>query len=458
MANETQTVRLEQPGGSTKQTDTKDLHLDYSINQPEVQARYAQILAAAMQGGVVPDDLPDPWRQVYDDAQTDIANNTHPVAAYEQAVRQHFDGQADDIWAAVVQLINGDSQDAPIVSGNSWHFYTLADAYEPRKPLQYAVDGLFALPSLNIGYGPPGCLKSLLLEDTAISVASGERWLPPLSDKTCRSFNVTQGPVVWADFDNGLRRTHERFDALGKARQLPVDTPLHYVSMPDPWLEANKADHVDALIERVLSLRAEMVVIDNLGTVSGGLDENSPQMIQVMSNLRRLAETTGTAVVVIHHQRKGSGSSDSRKGDSLRGHSSIEAALDLALRIEREEESPFVVAVPTKVRGPDIHPFGAYFTYEHHPGTQDLSAARFWGYKVVVPGSYQQILDELTERLQDGPQPKTELTKSVAANLDKVSQKKARDVVERCVREGKLREQEEQEGRKRTKFISLVEE
>lgn len=455
MTQETQAARLEQPDGSIKQTDIDDLHLHYSVNPQSTQADYVRQLAATMMGGTVHDNFPEPWASIHNDAQTAIAGGAFPIAAYEQAVRKHCNGQADAIWIAIAKTIKEDDQSETPAPANPWHFYTLADAYQSREPLRYAVESLFALPSLNIVYGPPGSLKSFVVADAAICVAAGQNWLSPLPNRPDLSFRVTQGPAIWVDFDNGVRRTHERFDALGTARRLPTSTPLSYVSMPDPWLEANKADHVDAFIERVLAQHAIMVVIDNLGTVSGGLDENSPQMIQVMSNLRRLAEGTGAAVVVIHHQRKGNDSVGARKGDSLRGHSSIEAALDLALRIEREEESPIVTAVPTKVRGPEIQPFGAYFTYEHRAGTQDLSTARFWSYEVEVPGSYRQIKAALAEHLLGGPQPKTKLIKDVAASLEGVSQKKVRDLLEQLIQKGELCENEVQADRTRTKQISL---
>ncbi len=115
----------------------------------------------------------------------------------------------------------------------------------------------------------------------------------------------------------------------------PATTPLYYVSMPVPWLDASDPLQVDLLVARLDKLAARLLVVDNLGTVLGEADENSAEMARVMSNFRRLAEHTGAAVVILHHQRKGNGFKG-RAGDTLRGHSSIEAALDLALLIQRE--------------------------------------------------------------------------------------------------------------------------
>jgi len=56
-----------------------------------------------------------------------------------------------------------------------WHgqIYTLEEAFKPRQPIEYVVEGIVALPSLAICYGSPGCFKSLILADLAICVAAG---------------------------------------------------------------------------------------------------------------------------------------------------------------------------------------------------------------------------------------------------------------------------------------------
>jgi predicted ATP-dependent serine protease len=147
--------------------------------------------------------------------------------------------------------------------------------------------------------------------------------------------------------------------------------------MPSPWLDASNPVAIDALIRRIEAHAARLVVIDNLGTVKGSTDENTGDMGQVMAQFRRVAETTGAALVVIHHQRKSNGSTG-RAGDALRGHSSIEAALDLALLVEREDRSETGTVKATKARGADVAPFTFYFTYDRDQAGE-LQAARFFG-------------------------------------------------------------------------------
>lgn len=264
---------------------------------------------------------------------------------------------------------------------NQWPVYSLADAYKPREPLRYVVHGLFPLGSVSVIYGSPGTLKSLLMADCTVCVAAGKPWLTPMIGAGGEAKKTTQHPALWLDFDNGAARTHEHFDALGQARSLPADTPLHYVSMPSPWLDMSQRETGDELAAFITHFGAKFVVIDNLGVVSGAADENSPAISQVLSNFRRVAELTGAAIVIIHHQRK-SVVPGARRGDSLRGHSSIEAALDLALLVEREEQADTILVTATKVRGASVYPFGALFTFDHRQDSDELSAARFYGVPV----------------------------------------------------------------------------
>lgn len=264
-----------------------------------------------------------------------------------------------------------------------WQIRNLSHAYEKRAPLKFLVDGILPYPCLAVVYGGPGSLKSMLLADMAVCVASGQRWLEATDDDGImpgRTFAVTQAPVLWIDFDNGTRRTDERIDAFAKMRNLPVTTPLNYVSMPTPWLNASQRPMVEELAKLINSMGARLVIIDNLGLVTGDVEENSAGMAQVMGNLRYLCEITESAVIIVHHQRKSSGADNgTRKGETLRGHSSIEAALDLALLVERKPNEDSVAVIPTKVRGYKlVDIFGAHFTYTHLPGSYDLETARFF--------------------------------------------------------------------------------
>lgn len=253
-----------------------------------------------------------------------------------------------------------------------WQVFTLADAQKPRPPLVWVVDGVLTTGSLSIWYGAPGTLKSMLLAELCVCVSAGKPWL--VAPVGGGGFATRAAGAMWLDFDNGQRRTHERFAALARSHGVPTRAPLSYVSMPEPRLDAGDTESMRALANRIITRDVSLVVIDNLGVVSGDSDENSADMQKPMGGLRWLAETTGAAVVVLHHQRKANGL-NSRSGETLRGHGSIEASIDLGMLVSRDGSN--ITLSATKVRGVAIKNFGATFSFENDP-YHELLTARFW--------------------------------------------------------------------------------
>lgn len=293
-------------------------------------------------------------------------------------------GGSNEPSAAVVE------EDAGSLVGQ-WVAETLADAYADTAPVEFLIDGLLPVPSLSIVYGGPGSLKSMILVDLALCVAGGVPWLEtlPSDDQAVpgATFPTKQAPVLWVDFDNGPRRTRERIGAIGRGHELPIDTPMRYLSMPSPWMDASRREFIDDVARYVKVGGYRLVIVDNLGLINGGIEENSGEMAMVMGHLRWLAESAGCAVIVVHHQRKSSGLTNGvRKGETLRGHSTIEASLDLALLVERNGREDAVVVTPTKVRDyQDFDSFGALWSFEHKEGTRQLQWGRFWS-KAVATG------------------------------------------------------------------------
>lgn len=317
--------------------------------------------------------------------------------------------------------------ESPTSSLNNWTHFTLKDAYKERPSLAYIVGNLFELPSVSVVFGAPGSFKSFLLADLAGCVVRGGDWLHPLLNPTDEGMPVTQGAAVWLDFDNGERRTLDRFRAIGNATGLSLDMPMSFFSMPYPTLDAGNQSHMTELANKLIGLKAKFVVFDNLGAISGEADENSADMARLFGNLRRLSDTTGSAIVIIHHRRKSN--APSRLGDSLRGHSSIEAAIDLALLVERKQDAPSISIVPTKTRGSDVKPFSAMFTFENDQN-EELLKARFYGITDVKEGQERQIMEAIWSILDGATFNKGDLKAKVKEQLQAIGIRKIADVIE----------------------------
>lgn len=311
--------------------------------------------------------------------------------------------------------------------GDSWQPLTMADFYTPREPVKYILGGIFREKSLNIVYGSPGDLKSMLLQDLAVCVAMGKEWLEVAKwQKGGSPIPTIQSPVIWLDQDQGIDEVFTRFAALGKQHNAPPGSPLKVYSFPNPPLDANDLASVAMLAARINN--AKLVFIDNLGTISGGIEENASAMRLVMSNLRLLAETTGAAVVLIHHQRKGNGTIGGRAGDALRGHSSIEASLDLALQVDREPYSDQITVKSTKARSREVAPFTAYFTYTTN-GAGDLETAQFYSVEPEDNTSNYAIEREIMAALEGNPMAITALWQAVKTALPEVGRPRILDQV-----------------------------
>lgn len=334
-----------------------------------------------------------------------------------------------------------------------WQIFSMEDAYQDREPLKFLIDGLLPYPSLSIVYGGPGSLKSMLIADMAVCIAGGVPWLEQLPgdrEQPGRTFRVERAGALWIDFDNGKRRTHTRIGALGRARNLPADIPVHYVSMPAPPMDASNREFIEELAKLIKYLSVKVVVVDNLGLITGDTEENSAAMAQVMGNLRWLCEETETAVIVIHHQRKSSAADkDARKGETLRGHSSIEASLDLALIVERKNGDDTITIIPTKVRDYKVVDlFGAKFTYQHKEGTRELETARFFAVSMETEAEREirSIVDSAQRQIEDAGKAlnQKDLTDAIRDHLAATQGKapainRVRGVLTAAVKDGRLR-------------------
>ena len=270
--------------------------------------------------------------------------------------------QTVSVTQAVGRIATNLAQIAPAVEYRLGEWRTLAQACTPKPPRRYVVPGLLPVPSLSILYGAAGTLKTFLMQDLAICVAGGIPWLPPVSGNPAAvSFLCEKSPVLFIDVDSGWERTERRFAALRRGHRVPPSAELRYVSFPNPPFIANDPVSVNRLVSDVQRCGAHLVVIDNLGAISGSVKDNSSQMIDVMQGLRSVAERANTAVLVIHHVSR---QERLHTDDSIHGHDYTKSTLDLALLAERRDASDIVTLRATKSRDAPIDALSVLWSYK----------------------------------------------------------------------------------------------
>jgi putative DNA primase/helicase len=181
-------------------------------------------------------------------------------------------------------------------------------------PLQWRVKGLFPKTGMGVVFGQSGSGKSFLVLDLANSLAKGEVWF---------GRRTVACPVTYVSLEGeaGLKNRISALESYSRAEISP-----NFRAIIQPFSFGKPQDVVD--LAAALPMDG-VIFIDTLNRASAGLDENSGKdMSQILEAGKQLQELTSSFVIVVHHTGK-----DAARG--MRGHSSLHAALDGALEVER---------------------------------------------------------------------------------------------------------------------------
>jgi len=200
-------------------------------------------------------------------------------------------------------------------------------ALPPPEPL---IDGVCNRDTLVAVYGKPGGGKSFLALDFGLSVATGTPWL---------GRRVLRGRVLYVAAE-GLAGLPRRVAAWERARGVGLTDDAAMVWLPNA-VNLLQRDWVDGLELLVGALEPVLIVIDTLARSMAGGDENGGRdMGAVIEAADRLRQATGATVLLVHHTPK--------DGGTLRGHSSLEGAVDTAIEVRSEDRAVTVTSAKQK--------------------------------------------------------------------------------------------------------------
>lgn len=205
-----------------------------------------------------------------------------------------------------------------------------AFALQPQPPVEYILKDIITRGSVNVFYGEPGSKKTYSLLSLAVCVAVGKEWV---------DFETTPVMVLIVDEESGERRLSRRINEALRGEMADESANLFFTSLNGLKLDNETGPaELQGLIEKT---SAGLVIIDALADVMDG-DENSKKDTQPVFNaLRRIAEATNCAIVVIHHSNKNGG---------YRGSSAIKGAVDAMVQVSSEDGSRFINFKSEKVR------------------------------------------------------------------------------------------------------------
>lgn len=197
-------------------------------------------------------------------------------------------------------------------------------------PRDYVIKGLIGQSQIGCVFGDPGAGKSLIAPAMGYAVAQGRAAFGMRTSKgevfyiAAEDAAGMQGRVAALRLENG--------DA-DSFKLVPGVSDLFAPNAPD----------LKALHEIVKERRPKLIFIDTLAMAFPGMDENTSEaMGRVIWVARKLA-MYGAAVILIHHGTKA-------EGNTPRGHSLFNGALDMALHLKPKDQFGVVRGKLTKNR------------------------------------------------------------------------------------------------------------
>lgn len=191
-------------------------------------------------------------------------------------------------------------------------------AMPPPEPL---IAGVLNRRKLSIVWGKPGSAKSFVALDWGLSVGTGSWWF---------GRQVAQGLVIYlaAEGADGLG---VRIDAWQKDRRVHSVTAEQFLLLPNA-VNLLDREWANALVEVAGDLKPTLVIADTLARSMPGGDENGSRDTGiVIDTANRVQAAAGATVLFVHH--------DTREGSNLRGHSSLDGAMDSSIECKADGQN-----------------------------------------------------------------------------------------------------------------------
>lgn len=190
--------------------------------------------------------------------------------------------------------------------------------------IPYLVKGLFDRGQIVVIWGAPGSGKTFTSISLSAHVGSGEKWV---------GRRVKKGRVLYVCAESTRKHLENRVSALKMTYPKLATAEIVFVPVALDLLHG--VDDIEDVIRAAKAMDdVAMIVVDTLAVTFGGGNENAPEdMGRYVSNIKRMRDETGAAVLIVHHCGK-----DEARG--MRGHSSLLGATDGELVVEIDPQAP----------------------------------------------------------------------------------------------------------------------
>lgn len=196
------------------------------------------------------------------------------------------------------------------------------------RPSPWLFTNLMRTNEVAMVYASTGVGKTWLTLSLAMVAAGGGQVLDWTND-TPRRVLYLDGEMDAAELVGRMKQLQEGLkcdpEALGKnfvlcARQMQQ-------SILGNFIEIETEESQYGILKYAEEQKFDLIVIDNLTTLSGQIDENASKDLKLFNTFLLRAKQLGIGVLVVHHQGKG-------KDSGPRGSSAMVATLNLMLKLE----------------------------------------------------------------------------------------------------------------------------
>lgn len=331
--------------------------------------------------GLVAGDYIVPYAESYAGIIRDFAQRRKAMDVLQSAARAI--GNSNGTWKTEVAELSGrlaghvaEPEPQP---ANTLHW--AADAWEPRPPRPFVVADFLGAGDVMCLYGDGGVGKTWIVCDLAVSVADRQPWLGRA---------VTQSPVLVIDEESGERRLLDRLERTMRGHGIKPGTavPIAFASYAG-W---DLREDVDAgrLHQAITETGAGLVIIDALMDVMLGAEENSVKDVSlVFHNLRRVAQATQAAIIVLHHANKAGG---------YRGSSAIKGSVESLVSVSKLNEAGTLLRLESdKLRDGEPFDFGAGLGFDKATNSFRLNLAEVHAKGETFSAAEKYVLRTLKE-------------------------------------------------------------
>jgi hypothetical protein len=270
---------------------------------------------------------------------------------------------------------------------------------EPETSPVAAVEGLVEIGAASLGSAPPKTWKTTMSVAAGLAVAAGVPFAGRLA--------TTRAPFLHVDAEMGPRRTLALYRRLGRGEGIDVarlarDGMLHYLDATRPGPAREPRLWARLVRERTIGL----VLLDPAVALFAG-DENAAGEVRAWwaSTVRPLLDE-GAAVLIVHHNRKGSPLVADNASDAARGSGDWRGAPDLhfGIRAEPADRRLLRVEVTGSRLGPEPPPF--YLRVQDHDGGLRIRWAGEAAETIGKTAAAADAIEDLLDRAGDGGLPR----------------------------------------------------